>query len=62
MSYKEPAFMRDLHRIREEYYKETKGLSSKEKAERTNRGAEEVLKEYGFRFVQGEKGDKIVKA
>ena len=50
MIYREPAFMRDLHRVREKCYEETKGLSSKEKAERTNREAEEVLKEYGFHF------------
>jgi len=48
MTLKEPKTMQELHKIRVRNYEETKHLSSKEKAEKINKEAEEILKKYGM--------------
>lgn len=44
MKIKEPEFMQELHKIREEMHRETKGLNWKEKAKWMHREAERDLK------------------
>lgn len=44
MKIKEPEFMQELHKIREEMHRETKGLNWKEKAKWMHREAERSLK------------------
>lgn len=61
MAIKEPAFMRDLHKIREEIYKETKGLSVEEEVEWFHKEAEKALQEQGYRIKPTDKGYRIVK-
>jgi biotin synthase-like enzyme len=48
---KEPKTMRELHKIREELYNETKNLSPKEKMEYIHKEAEEVKKEYNLKLA-----------
>ena len=43
--YKEPKAMREIHKIRERHYKETKHLSAKEIVARTHEIVEKVLRE-----------------
>lgn len=56
---KEPEFMKELHRIREEMYEETKNLTSKEKVEKTHREVEEFLKSQGYRLIPSNKGYRM---
>lgn len=56
---KEPEFMRELHRIREEMYEETKNLTTKERVKRTHREVEEFLKTHGYRFIPSDKGYRM---
>jgi hypothetical protein len=48
MKLKEPRMMEELHKIRIRRYEETKHLTNKEKAEKINKEAEEILKKYGM--------------
>ncbi len=41
---KEPEFMRELHKIREEIYEETKNLSSKENVEKAHKEVDKFLR------------------
>ena len=61
MAIKEPAFMRDLHKIREEMYNEMRGLSWKKKIERIHKEAENFLIEQGYKLKSVERGYCIVK-
>jgi hypothetical protein len=45
MTIKEPEVMRQLHKIREESYKEMKNLSPKERIEKIRREAEAFIKD-----------------
>ena len=58
---KEPAFMRELHQIREQMYEEMKHLSPEERAKRINEQAEVFLKSQGYRLVQTEGGHRLQK-
>ena len=44
----EPKAMAQIHRIREQLYKEERHLSPRERVERTRRAAEALLKEWGL--------------
>jgi hypothetical protein len=46
MIYHEPKAMREIHDIRLRLHEEKKGLSVIEKAEETNKSAEEIIKVY----------------
>lgn len=46
MNYKEPKAMKEIHEIRLQLYKEKKGLSAIEKAEKTNKDAHDILRKY----------------
>ena len=48
--YKEPKPMQEIHKIQEQLYEETRGLSGKEIIEKYRREAEEVIKKYGLKF------------
>ncbi len=56
---KEPEFMRELHKIREEMYEETRDLTPGERVNRTHREAEEFLTKQGYRLVQSHKGYRM---
>ncbi|MBI4722931.1 MAG: hypothetical protein HY769_08080 [Candidatus Stahlbacteria bacterium] len=51
----EPAFMRDLHKIREKMYNEMKGLSWDKKIERIRREAQKFLREQEYKVKPAEK-------
>lgn len=55
----EPEFMRELHRIREEMYKETKNLTPKQRIKKTHREAEDFLKSHGYKFISNDKGYRM---
>ena len=44
----EPKSMAQIHRIREQLYKEEQHLSPRERVERTHRAAEALLKQWGL--------------
>lgn len=50
MNYKEPEAMREIHDIRLKLYEEEKGLSAIEKAEKTNKTANELIKKYKLKI------------
>ncbi|MBI5749575.1 MAG: hypothetical protein HZA00_10660 [Nitrospinae bacterium] len=56
---KEPEFMKELHRIREEMYLETKNLTPKEKIKKTHKEAEEFLKSQGYKLIPSNKGYRM---
>jgi len=47
--------LEEIHKIRENIYKEQKGLTTKEVVKKIHKEAEEVIKKYGFRFRRKEK-------
>jgi trimethylamine:corrinoid methyltransferase-like protein len=47
--------LEEIHKIRENIYKEQKGLTTKEVVKKIHKEAEEVIKKYGLRFRQKEK-------
>ena len=48
--YKEPKAMQEIHKIQEQLYKETIGLSDEEIIEKYRKEAEEVKKKYGLKL------------
>ncbi|MFQ5714114.1 MAG: hypothetical protein ACE5GU_08790 [Candidatus Scalinduaceae bacterium] len=56
---KEPEFMKELHKIREEMYEETKNLTPKERIKKTRKDNEEFLKSRGYRLVPANKGYRV---
>lgn len=57
--HKEPEFMRELHRIREEMYEKDKNLTPRERVNKTHREAEEFLTSQGYRLISSNKGYQI---
>jgi trimethylamine:corrinoid methyltransferase-like protein len=47
--------LEEIHKIRENIYKEQKGLTTKEVVKKIHKEAEEVIKKYGLRFRRKEK-------
>jgi len=47
--------LEEIHKIRENIYKEQKGLTTKEVVKKIHKEAEEVIKKYGLRFRRREK-------
>ena len=47
---KEPKPMREIHQIQEKIYEEDKNLSRKERIEKTNRIAEEMIRRHGLKL------------
>ncbi|MCX5866851.1 MAG: hypothetical protein NT009_05095 [Proteobacteria bacterium] len=54
MKSKEPAAMREIHRIRERNYLRTKNLSVEKRIEQTRRIAQRVLKEFDLIYLSQE--------
>jgi hypothetical protein len=52
MKIKEPKSMAEIHRIRENIYQETKGMSAKEKSEWIHEEAEKAKKNYQLRLLK----------
>jgi len=48
--YEEPEPMREIHRIREKFYEETKHLSGKELIAKVHKEAQEAIEKYGLKF------------
>ncbi|MBZ4688481.1 MAG: hypothetical protein JG764_2114 [Clostridiales bacterium] len=48
----EPRDMKEVHDIRKAIAEETKNLSTKERAELTNREGREIAEKYGLKIVQ----------
>ena len=48
--YKEPKAMQEIHKIQEQLYEETRGLSDKAIIEKYRKEAEEVKKKYGLKL------------
>lgn len=61
MSYREPAFMKEIHEIRVQNYEKTKNLSPEERILRCRQEAENFLKDMGYRFIKTLQGEKIEK-
>jgi len=55
----EPEFMRDLHRIREEMYEESKNLTAKQRVKKIHRETEEFLENQGYRLVSSGQGYRM---
>jgi len=47
--------LEEIHKIRENIYKEQKGLTTKEVVKKIHKEAEEVIKKYGLKFRRKEK-------
>jgi len=47
--------LEEIHKIRENIYKEQKGLTTKEVLKKIHKEAEEVIKKYGLRLRRKEK-------
>jgi len=47
--FREPKTMRELHKIREQIYREEKGLMSKQIIEKTHREVKEIKRKYNLR-------------
>jgi hypothetical protein len=58
--YKEPAFMRDLHRMQDREYERTKALSLHDYIELLTGRSREVLREWGLRERIVGKGRKQI--
>lgn len=56
---REPEFMKELHRIREEMYEETKNLAPEERIKKAHKEAEEFLKSQSYRLIPAGKGFRI---
>ncbi|WP_176225975.1 hypothetical protein [Candidatus Hakubella thermalkaliphila] len=56
---KEPEFMRELHRIREEMYEESKKLTPRERVNRTHKEVEEFLTSQGYRLIPSNTGYRM---
>ena len=52
---KEPKPMREVHEWRRKIYEEDKGLSRKQRIEKTRRIAEEAVHRYGLKLKQTDK-------
>ena len=48
----EPKALKEIHRIREQIYEETKDLSPEERAERRNKIGKEIAEKYGLKVRQ----------
>ena len=57
---REPEFMRELHKIREEIYQETKHLTPRQRIKRTHKESEEFLQSQGYRLVSSNHGYRMV--
>ena len=57
---KEPKAMEEIHKIREQLYKERKGMPIEKKIEVINKSAEQLLKDYGYRLILTSKGTWII--
>ena len=58
--YREPAFMRDLHRSQIQEYEETKSLSIHDYVRLLGQRSQEVLREWGLRERSLGKGKKQI--
>ena len=47
---KEPKPMQEIHEVQEKIYEQDKNLSRKERIEKTNRIAEEMIQQYGLKL------------
>ena len=47
--YKEPKAMREIHKVKEELYKERKSLSAQQVIERTKESARKLREKYGLK-------------
>jgi len=56
MEPREPEFMQELHKIREEHYEATKHLSAEELVQEINSSAEQGLAEYGYELIPSPTG------
>ena len=57
---REPEFMRELHRIREEMYHETKRLTPRQRVNGTHRETEDFLQRQGYKLKPSNQGYRIV--
>ena len=53
---KEPKPMQEIHQIQEKIYEEDKNLSRKERIDKTNRIAEEMIRRHGLKLRVQDKG------
>ena len=53
---KEPKPMQEIHQIQEKIYEEDKNLSRKERIDKTNRIAEEMIRRHGLKLRVRDKG------
>ena len=53
--YKEPEAMREIHRIREKMYEETKGMTVKEYLNYIHKAAKAAEKKYGLKLKKATK-------
>ena len=51
----EPNAMREIHKIREGIYEETKNMSQKERAALTRMEAQEIIEKYGLKVKRPER-------
>lgn len=56
---KEPEFMKEIHRIREEMYEESKNLTPGERVNRTHREVKELLTNQGYRLIPSNNGYRM---
>ncbi|MFH0948033.1 MAG: hypothetical protein V1833_03445 [Elusimicrobiota bacterium] len=56
---REPEFMRELHKIREEMHDENKDLTLKEKIERTHKEVVKFLRSEGYKLIPFDKGYRM---
>jgi len=54
----EPRVMREIHKVRDQIYEETKNMTFEEKVASTNKIVEKIEKEYGVKFLRLEDVDK----
>jgi len=52
MKSNEPTALREIHKIREQIYEETKNLSPEERAERRNKIGREIVEKYNLKVKQ----------
>ena len=54
----EPKAMREIHKIREGIYEETKNMLPEERAALTRKEAQEIIKKYGLHVRRSERSSK----